>query len=236
MRKFSLVENWYMLLGGLVFALAIGAFWIEGIRGSAHIILLIFSGASFFVGSHLTNLAKHFWKMAHVDTLTGSRNRQCLHRDWENLVRAIGDQRNEISVVMLDCDKFKPINDTYGHDIGDEVLKIVTKSLEDTLRGGDHLYRLGGDEFVATLLNTNAKEAEKVMARCREAICNLDMSYVGINGSLDISVGITQHKGNFDERTLSDLLREADIAMYASKKDTTRKVTIFDRDRTCLTE
>ena len=112
------------------------------------------------------------WTLVHHDPLTGIYNRRRFEEDWEHVLSVSSGHRLEVSLLLFDCDHFKAINDTYGHQTGDQVIQAITHSLQNTLRHGDRLYRLGGDEFATLFLDIapNLALADRgAVHRCRES-------------------------------------------------------------------
>jgi diguanylate cyclase (GGDEF)-like protein/PAS domain S-box-containing protein len=134
----------------------------------------------------------------------------------------------EFSVLFLDLDRFKAINDSLGHPVGDEVLKCVTDRLRDCLRQADTIARLGGDEFGVLLSELGSeREAEQVANRLRRRIeepFRIDDHNIYISAS----IGVLVNSGQYD--TPEDLFRDADLAMYNAKRDKARKVVVFDSE------
>jgi diguanylate cyclase (GGDEF)-like protein len=121
-----------------------------------------------------------------------------------------------LAVGMLDLDDFKPVNDRYGHAVGDRVLVIVAARLREALRESDYVARLGGDEFVLVL---EGLEHERDLDVLLKHVCNALRAPLGVDGlqfELSASIGVAQYPGeNHDTGDL--LLRRADQAMYAAK-------------------
>ncbi len=157
------------------------------------------------------------WKMAHHDPLTGVYNRRAFDEDWKNIIELFINQRLSVSYLLFDCDHFKAINDTYGHQTGDELIRIVAGLLKNTLRKGDKLYRLGGDEFVAIILNSPPDSIFRIAQRCMQMINNYPFTNLGINEPVAISIGIAFADGT-DIDALKSVPRHADLAMYHAKK------------------
>lgn len=176
--------------------------------------------------SSLSQKNQELWNMAHHDPLTGALNRRAYDEDWQQLSSLISGQRLSISVMLLDCDHFKAINDSYGHDIGDQVIKAVASTLRKTLRDGDRFYRLGGDEFAIHLMNTNADETHFLAQRCQEAIGAYPFKELGIREPVRFSVGIAYAEGT-DTTELSRLHKHADIAMYQAKRPGQLKIVQY---------
>ena len=152
--------------------------------------------------------------LANHDPLTGLPNRNLLH---DRLAHAIARRREGMAAVLfLDLDRFKLINDSYGHDVGDELLKAVAARLSACLRGEDTVARLGGDEFVVLLedlpgIDAAASIAGKIAARLAEPL-----SVGGRELPLAASIGIALYPR--DGRVPQDLLKNADTAMYRAKE------------------
>lgn len=169
------------------------------------------------VHSKLDTQNVELWHLAHHDPLTGSYNRRAFDDDWANLTELFQDQRISISYVLFDCDHFKAINDTYGHQIGDEIITIIAANLQKCLRKGDKLYRLGGDEFAAIILNTSTEGVSYLAERCARIIQFYPFKDLGIREPVTISIGIANAEGT-DLNELKALPRHADLAMYHAKK------------------
>ncbi len=156
-------------------------------------------------------------RLALHDHLTGVWNRRAFDQDWENLVSLLHDQRLNIAYLLVDCNHFKAINDTYGHATGDRVLAIIAEILQQTLRRGDKLYRLGGDEFAAILIDVHPDLVENVAERCRNAVAVYPFNDIGIREPVSISIGIAIAE-HADQGDLRRLPGQADLAMYNAKK------------------
>jgi len=118
----------------------------------------------------------------------------------------------------MDLNKFKEINDTIGHDAGDETLKQIAMIIQETLTGEDTIGRLGGDEFVLVLPNKNSREAESVAKDILQAM-NCTLNILGRELSVGVSLGISTFPQNGNDN--ASLLKCADIAMYRAKQSNT---------------
>ena len=157
------------------------------------------------------------WSLAHLDPLTGVRNRRAFEEDWEKILMGSNDEPIAVSFIMFDCDQLKSINDAYGHETGDQVIRIVADQLSAQLPAGAHLYRLGGDEFATVLCGADADQAKALAVRCETALAKQSVQGLELDEPLRISTGVAQHPGG-DRATLETLPREADVAMYRSKR------------------
>ena len=164
------------------------------------------------------------WHEAHVDALTGVFNRRAFDEDWATLLRCENDA--PLALILLDCDFFKSINDSYGHETGDRVLREIARLVTAELRHDERLYRLGGDEFLVMLRNTDAEQAVSIADRCRRAVCHVPAESLGVRERLRISAGVVASEQPCID--LPDLLRRADIAMYQAKRGVgENKVVLF---------
>ena len=153
--------------------------------------------------------------MAVTDYLTGVFNRRAL---LENVHREIGRAKRyhvPLSALMVDIDHFKKVNDTYGHGVGDQVLREVTETMSAGVRDSDIIGRFGGEEFVVLLPETRLPEAEKAAKRLCDAIDSLNIATKKGNVRVTISVGVTVW--NAVMQSAEDLIDAADKAMYAAK-------------------
>lgn len=154
-------------------------------------------------------------RLAHHDELTGAANRRHFYEVAQDTLVRAAQGGGVFSLLYLDLDDFKGVNDRYGHACGDALLKLVSTRLQGLLRGGDLLARFGGDEFVLLLKGVSAAEAAGVTARCRAALSDpfvIDGRQLSGLGSLGV-VSYPKHGTTIDE-----LLRHADAAMYREKK------------------
>ncbi|MGI1679501.1 MAG: diguanylate cyclase [Cellvibrionaceae bacterium] len=164
-----------------------------------------------------------------TDSLTGIYNRRYFDEAMEQEWRQAFRDKTSISIVIADIDHFKPINDTFGHTIGDKCIQLTAKILKQSLRRpSDLLARFGGEEFIFILPGSNLKEAEKVAEHCREAVEMIQFNHEGIPVPLSISAGIATcipcEKDNFQS-----LIHAADTALYKAKsagRNCTRSVDL----------
>lgn len=162
-------------------------------------------------------------KIVDTDALTGVKNRRYL-MDYGR--RVFDKQETEVgSVILMDIDRFKLINDDYGHDAGDAVLATFAEIASQHVREGDTFGRYGGEEFVAILPKANKDEAEAIARRILSAICSYNWVEIKIDKDITASVGVSS-KRHWDQ-DFSELLKEADTAMYAVKNNAKNDVKHF---------
>jgi diguanylate cyclase (GGDEF)-like protein len=156
-------------------------------------------------------------QQAHHDTVTHLPNRRALDEHLVEAIRTSLRSGRQFSVVMMDVDGFKTINDTFGHDIGDDVLRQIADSLKKTLRAADFLARYGGDEMALVLADTNLTQAIVVTRKLQNQLWTLRIHIPNRRTTrLGISGGIAVFPNHAD--TASGLLRTADEALYQAKK------------------
>jgi diguanylate cyclase (GGDEF)-like protein len=178
---------------------------------------------AFVLAASLAHLAA--WRLNEEqvlqDRLTGLANRTSLEETASRLLGGDGD----VSLLVLDLDDFKDLNDTRGHAAGDELLAVVAERLRGCVRGGDLVARLGGDEF-AVVVPDDARVARSVGERVLAALSTpaelTDGAVVSLRGSLGIATPIDSA-----ERTLSALLRNADLAMYLAKSQGKDRLVVY---------
>ncbi len=154
-------------------------------------------------------------KLASTDMLTGLPNRLAtMNKAAKEFARAKRYNR-PLSIVMIDVDHFKSINDQYGHAAGDHVLQNVGHICSDTLRDSDVLGRIGGEEFILLLPDTPKANAEQVAERMRVRLANTIIKFSEIELTITASFGVTSFTS--DDDTLEEVIERADMAMYAAK-------------------
>lgn len=163
-------------------------------------------------------------EMAVTDQLTGLYNRRYMERHLETLVKNAVTTNKPISFLIMDIDFFKSINDTYGHDVGDEVLKEFAKRLAANTRGVDLTCRYGGEEFVVVMPETEKEFAFMVAERLRRHVAEEPFIIDGEEKPLEVtcSIGVTALEASTD--TARELLRRADQALYKAKNDGRNRV------------
>jgi diguanylate cyclase (GGDEF)-like protein len=157
-------------------------------------------------------------RMAVTDELTGLANRRAIIDFLRQELSRQRRHQNPLTLVIVDLDHFKSINDTHGHDMGDLVLQLAARSLAAAVRDTDRVGRYGGEEFVIVLPDTDAGNAALVVERCRQNLAALAITAdnhtaVAVSGSF----GITESTADGDEGKVHTLLARADQALYRAK-------------------
>lgn len=160
----------------------------------------------------LRKAVTHYKDMSTIDSLTGLQNR-----------RAIENVNEYDSIIMGDVDLFKRINDNYGHDTGDRVLKLISEILKELVRDGDLVLRWGGEEFIILLKNCSLTNAFNKASELRVAVSALSEK-LGFN--ITMSFGVSEIREDADVQTV---VNEADEALYESKNTGRNKVSVYQK-------
>jgi diguanylate cyclase (GGDEF)-like protein/PAS domain S-box-containing protein len=160
-------------------------------------------------------LEKELRHRALHDELTGLPNRTLLREHLDRLLALQSRRRNGLTLLLIDLDRFKEINDTFGHEAGDTLLSVVAERLRRALRESDLVARLGGDEFAVVLPDCGASDAMEVAATLRGALsAGIDLRNQTVCVSASIGVAVSPVHG----RDAGTLLRHADVALYLAKE------------------
>lgn len=164
-------------------------------------------------------------KMAVTDGLTGIFNHRRFQERLAEEVARVARHPEPFSLLLIDIDFFKKINDTYGHPAGDAVIKLVTKTLVKMVRKVDIVARYGGEEFVILLLKSDGAQAFQMAERIRKAIEAASIDWQGKKISATVSIGVASQPQDATKR--EDLIAYADRALYASKKGGRNRTTLY---------
>jgi diguanylate cyclase (GGDEF)-like protein len=159
--------------------------------------------------------ANRLLQMATHDALTGLPNRTLLTDRFSQACSRTQRRDLTFSIMFLDVNEFKKVNDTYGHDVGDQLLKTLGGILKECLRNEDTLSRISGDEFVILLENTSYENAERIAQKI-QAKFTRPVLIRGIELNIGISLGIAVYPDDGTE--MSELLKKADARMYEAKE------------------
>ncbi len=155
--------------------------------------------------------------LALTDSLTGLYNRRYLLSHLRRLMEDTAHRQKPLSVLMLDIDHFKPVNDTYGHAIGDLALQHITEVMRSNVRNVDTVARLGGEEFVIVMPDTQEGFALRIADRLRQRIADTPMALAdGRSLSITVSIGCAARESP-DDDTIEGLMKRADTALYRAK-------------------
>ena len=164
--------------------------------------------------------------MSVLDGLTGLYNRRQFELGLEQEFNRTKRHPADFSLAMLDIDFFKKVNDTYGHQYGDYVLKVVSDLMKASFRKTDLLYRYGGEELVMIMPETNIEGALVPVQRLRRSVEEYDFNYNGVRAKVTASIGLTMNFQNF--KSSADMLKSADEALYKAKESGRNRVIIYE--------
>ncbi len=165
--------------------------------------------------------------MSVLDGLTGLYNRRQFEIGLEQEFNRTKRHPADFSLAIMDIDFFKKVNDTYGHQYGDYVLKTVSDLLKQSFRKTDLLYRYGGEELVVIMPETNIDGATIPVQRLRSMVENYDFEYNGVKARVTISIGLTMNYQEFS--STAELLKSADDALYKAKEGGRNRVVLYER-------
>jgi len=164
------------------------------------------------------------------DALTNLFNRRYLEETLERELARATRESYPLCVIMMDLDYFKDVNDTYGHEAGDVVLKTLAETVTHKSRHGDFVCRFGGEEFVLVMPNIGIEKAKERADDLHQTINALNITYGRFNLTTTISMGIAWYPAH--GKTKEELLRAADMAMYVAKNTGRNRVTVYDQHET----
>jgi diguanylate cyclase (GGDEF)-like protein len=162
----------------------------------------------FYIDSYITDMIREFKFLAETDPLTGVYNRRKIEEVLRSEMERSLRYGSPLSLIFLDLDNFKRINDTYGHRRGDEILKAVARTVMEAVRRTDWVGRYGGEEFLVLLPQTTREGARRVGERIRRAVKDLRLG-------VTVSLGVTSFRPH---DTLDTILERVDRAVYRAKK------------------
>jgi diguanylate cyclase (GGDEF)-like protein len=162
------------------------------------------------------------------DPMTGLKNRRFLEEYVETLVANTQRHQTHLAIMMLDLDYFKMVNDTYGHDAGDTVLKALAKVLRQSVRSSDLVIRYGGEEFMIVLQDAQREDADRIAENIRTRIEKMRIQVNGTVLQKTISIGIADYPT--DSESFWQAIKFADVALYQAKANGRNRVVRFNSD------
>ena len=174
--------------------------------------------------SPLRNAHKHelALKSAYRDPLTGLGNRNGMEGMLPREIELARRHGQDMAIMVMDVDGLKAVNDSYGHAVGDQVIRAVGDIIRGAMRNTDMVYRYGGDEFVGALGHTDINGASDVCERIRQGVADMGLSHE-IGAQVHISIGVTMLK---DQDDYESVFNRADNAMYDAKKNGRNRVVV----------
>ena len=165
--------------------------------------------------------------MSVLDGLTGLYNRRQFEIGLEQECNRTKRHPSDFSLAILDIDFFKKVNDNYGHQYGDYVIKTVADLMKQSFRKTDLLYRYGGEELVMIMPETNIEGALIPVQRLRRMVEEYDFDYNGVKAKVTVSIGLTMNYSNLNNS--ADILKTADEALYRAKEGGRNRVVLYEQ-------
>lgn len=159
-----------------------------------------------------------------TDELTCLSNRRCFDNTFEKEFLRAKRYKNNLTLAMFDIDFFKQVNDNYGHQCGDYILKQVSNAALQTFRKTDTVFRFGGEEFVVILTETDIRQSIIPLERFRKTIETLDLKYQEQQINITVSIGACQLTDNIDSK--EEFIEKTDNALYEAKNEGRNKTVL----------
>ncbi|CAA7625906.1 putative GGDEF: diguanylate cyclase (GGDEF) domain [Magnetospirillum sp. LM-5] len=162
------------------------------------------------------------------DPMTGLNNRRFLEEYVDTLISNVQRRKGRLGVMMLDLDFFKMVNDTYGHDVGDVVIKTLAKVLRQTVRTSDMVIRYGGEEFMIVLVDAPPEDVDLIAEKIRASVEAMEIHAGTVSLKKTISIGVADFPNDSD--TFWQAVKFADVALYQAKETGRNRVIRFNPD------
>lgn len=178
--------------------------------------------------AHFASIAIHnavLFEMSTTDLMTHLKLRHYFFTVLSKRIQHLGDSKKNLSIIMADIDHFKHVNDTYGHQPGDEVIKTISNIIRNNLRTDDIGARYGGEEFVILLHDTDERQAYVIAERLRTKVAACDFVRFGCRDRIHISLGVVEYDPGIDH-SADDVIGRADRALYYSKEHGRNRTTV----------
>ncbi|MGK0272698.1 MAG: diguanylate cyclase (GGDEF)-like protein [Cocleimonas sp.] len=166
--------------------------------------------------------AKKQKRLANIDVLTGIPNRRYIIKKLQKIITEIERSESQLTLIFIDLNGFKGINDNYGHDSGDKVLEVTAKRLQQTIRDSDYLARLGGDEFLLGF--KTEKHSETFIKNISDNIKTIVSAPIAFKGNI-LKVGLSLGCAHYpaDGKCIEELIKVADANMYSDKQNSKKR-------------
>ena len=208
----------------------IGAFFLGSIRKNAfsdyhrHFMDTLLNQVAMVVDNSVMH--QNIKDMARTDGLTGLLNHRTFMEKLSEEYKRIDRETRPFSILLMDIDKFKNVNDTYGHPVGDVAIKAVASVLKETVRITDFVARYGGEEFTVGMVDTNGRGAELMAERVRKLMENTAVTKIGSRDlMITLSIGVSSYPE--DTKNPADLVAMADNALYHAKRSGRNTVCLY---------
>jgi diguanylate cyclase (GGDEF)-like protein len=195
----------------------------QGVLGS---VILVSGWLSMLgcMGLYMAEAQQRMYVETRLDALTGLDNRRSMEEMAEREVHWAAQSGAPLSLLMIDADHFKQLNDTWGHSLGDKALQAMAQALVESVRSGGRVARMGGEEFAVLLPHTDAAAAMVVSERLRRTVEELRVMEGDEVAPLTVSIGVSLRAEG--EASWTEMLRRADIALYRAKREGRNRVVL----------
>ncbi len=181
------------------------------------------------LAADILHAKKRITRLSQTDELTGLLNMRAFNLILEKEIARVTRYAQPFTVIMVDVDGLKNVNDRYGHSAGSRLIKVIALAIKDCVRASDVLARYGGDEFVIMLSHTSTEHARTAAERIRAAIHNTSFDMQGVRIASTVSIGIASFPECVEEA--AEVLDKADVALYQSKQAGRDRVTYYDSEQ-----
>lgn len=206
---------------------SLSPFWLQTLSISAAVVIIFTMLFLFWLADSVAESSeKRVEQMAMTDILTGLPNRRLFELVFRQEATKSVRNKEPLALVMLDIDHFKQVNDTWGHGVGDEVLKHFAQVFGDVVRAGSFIARIGGEEFVLLLSNTRLSDAQDVAERVRLSVEQSEYQHKGHRLKITVSAGVTMVNPAL---SVDDAYRRADATLYVAKGSGRNRVAVYGR-------
>jgi diguanylate cyclase (GGDEF)-like protein len=223
-----LIACCYLYLGYLSYSVGLFAPETFTILMAKFSPFLLVAYVTSMLASDILHAKQRITLLSQTDDLTGLLNMRAFNNILEREMDRVTRDTHPFTVIMIDVDGLKSINDQYGHTTGSRLITTIAQSIKNSVRTTDVLARYGGDEFVVLMTHTSTDHARMAAERIRTAIHNTAFDMKGNRISTTVSVGIASFPDGVEDAT--EVLDKADIALYKSKQSGRNRVTYYDQE------
>jgi len=177
----------------------------------------------------LDEKTKELRDLTHHDPLTGVMSRSAFDEYWQEINDVFQFSRGQICLILFDINHFKAINDTYGHEVGDEVLIAVSHLIKGALQSREQVFRLGGDEFATVLIGAPPRKAMQIAKQIHMSVSRYPFDKLGIREPIRLSMGIS-HAKPASASSLTSLQWQANVAIYQAKRPGQTNIVLFSEE------
>ncbi len=225
----AFITSAYIYMGFPIYAANTFSYQNFGLMMTVFTPYLLVAYITTMLSADLHYAKKMFKILSETDDMTGLANLRSFKKTLAFEIKKTDRYKHVISILMIDADGLKVVNDSFGHDAGNEMIKTVAKSIETCLRETDKLARYGGDEFIILLPETNCMAALEVAERIRKAVENTAINMEGNQIKTTVSIGVASYPEYASD--LDELLRKVDRALYQSKESGRNTVSVCAADK-----